>query len=165
MYFKILLNYLIGYVQIEIEGYYIERFINFCNQKKIFLWNLKKKTQAAAILNISIKDFKRIKAIAKKAKCKVKIQKKKGLPFLFHRYQKRKIFFVFLLLMIIGIVALSNFIWNIEITGNETIAKEEIEAILKENNFCIGTSKIGLNTKEIINQIRLQRNDIAWVRN
>lgn len=165
MYFKILLSYLIGYVQIEIEGYYIERFINFCNQRKILLWNLKKKTQAVATLNISVKDFKKIKTIAKKAKCKVKIQKKKGLPFIFHRYKKRKIFFIFLLLLIIVIVVLSNFIWNIEITGNETIAKEEIEAILKENNFCVGTSKINLNTKEIINQIRLKRNDIAWVRN
>ncbi|MBR1803017.1 MAG: sporulation protein YqfD [Clostridia bacterium] len=163
MYFKILLNYILGYVQIEIEGYYIERFINFCHQQKIFLWNFKKKTEAAATFNVSIQDFRRIKPIAKKSRCKVKIGNKKGLPFLFYRYQKRKIFFLCLFLIMIAIFTLSHFIWNIEITGNETIDKAEIEKILQENNFKIGKSKIGLNTKEVINQIRLQRNDIAWV--
>ena len=31
-----------GYVNIIVEGYYIERFINICNNRKILLWNLKK---------------------------------------------------------------------------------------------------------------------------
>lgn len=163
MYFKILLSYLLGYVQIEMEGYYIERFINLCHQQKMVLWNFKKKTETMATFNISISDFKRMKAMVRKVKCKVKIAKKKGLPFVFHRYQKRKLFFIFLILVIACIVALSNFIWNIEITGNETIDKADIEKILQENGFQIGKTKIGLNTKELINQIRLQREDIAWV--
>ena len=43
MYFKVLLNYILGYVTIEIEGYFTERFINICNNQKIFLWNMKRK--------------------------------------------------------------------------------------------------------------------------
>ena len=163
MYFKILLYYILGYVQIEIEGYYIERFINFCNQRNILLWNLKKKNEAVATLNISIKDFKKIKSIAKKSRCKISIKRKKGIPFILNRYRKRKIFFFLLLLIIITIIILSNFIWNIEITGNNKISTEEIENILKENEFSTGKLKIGLNTKEIINQIRLEREDIAWI--
>lgn len=34
MYFKVLLNYILGYVTIEIEGYFTERFINICNNQK-----------------------------------------------------------------------------------------------------------------------------------
>ncbi len=162
MYFKILLNALLGYVTIEIEGYFIERFINLCNNEKIFLWSLRRTHTARAVVNIGIKDFKKLKQIAQKTKCRIKIQKKKGLPFILHRYQKRKLFFIFFLLICFTIITLSNFIWNIEIVGNEEISKEEIQTILENNNFKIGKCKIGVNLKEIVEQIRMQREDIAW---
>ena len=37
-----ILEYVSGYVNIVIEGYYIEQFINICNNKQIDLWNIKK---------------------------------------------------------------------------------------------------------------------------
>ena len=42
MYIGILLRLIFGYVRIEVEGYYIERFINICQNKKILIWNLKR---------------------------------------------------------------------------------------------------------------------------
>ena len=104
MYFKILLNIILGYVTVEVEGYFIERFINLCNSQKIFLWNLKRTHSTRIIINIGIKDFKKLKPIARKTKCRVKMQKKKGIPFLLHKYQKRKIFFIFFLLIILSII-------------------------------------------------------------
>lgn len=163
MYLKILMGYILGYVTIEIEGYFIERFMNLCNSQKIFLWNLKRPKTTIMKVNVSIKDFKKLKPIAKKTKCRVKICDKKGIPFFFHRYQKRKIFLLLFFLVMIGIWILSNFIWNIEIIGTDKINKQEIEQLLAENDFKIGRCKFGLSTKEIIDQIRLQRDDIAWV--
>lgn len=163
MYFKILMSYILGYVTIEVEGYSIEKFMNICNSKKIFLWNLKRLKTTIMRVNVSIRDFKKLKSITKKTKCRIKICDKKGLPFFFHRYKKRKIFIILFLIVIIGICILSNFIWNIEIAGTDKIPKEEIQQLLYENNFKPGKCKIGLSTKEIINQIRLQRDDIAWV--
>ena len=163
MYFKILLNCILGYMTIEVEGYFIERFINICNSKNIFLWNMKKINSTIIRVNIGIRDFKKLKTIIRKTKCRVKIRNKKGIPFILHKYKKRKIFFLLFALIIITIIILSNFIWNIEITGNENIPTEEILAILQENNFKTGTSKIGLNTKSIVEQIRLNRQDVAWV--
>ena len=43
MFIKILLSYIIGYLVIEIEGYYIERFINICKSRNVTIWNLKRK--------------------------------------------------------------------------------------------------------------------------
>lgn len=163
MYFKMLMGYILGYVNIEIEGYFIERFMNICNSQKIFLWNLKRPKTTIMRVNISIRDFKKLKPIIKKTKCRVKILNKKGIPFFFHRYQKRKIFVILFLLVIVAIAVLSNFIWNIEVTGTDRIDSKEIMQILEDNKFKIGRCKIGLNTKEVIDQIRLLREDIAWV--
>ena len=70
MYFQILLNYIMGYITIEIEGYFIERFINICNSKNIFLWNIKKINSTIIRVNIGIHNFKKLKTISKKTKCK-----------------------------------------------------------------------------------------------
>ena len=43
MFLKVWLNYIIGYVNIKVESYFLERFINICISKKIFLWNIKRK--------------------------------------------------------------------------------------------------------------------------
>lgn len=163
MYFKILLAYILGYVNIGVEGYFIERFINICNSKKIFLWNMKRKHSTIIRVNIGIRDFKKIKEIAKKTKCRVKIQKKRGIPFILHKYKKRKIFAIFFILLIIVVIALSNFVWNIEVIGNNKISAEEIIKDLADDNFKVGTSKTNLNTKNIIDKIRLKRSDLAWI--
>ncbi len=163
MYLKVLLNYILGYLNIEIEGYYIEKFINLCNNKKIALWNLKREKTTILNANIGITDFKEIRKILKKTKCRVKIKNKKGLPFIFNKYKKRKIFLLLLAICIATIIALSNFIWNIEITGTNKINKDEIMQILEETNFKVGTLKSKADTKEAINKIRLERDDVAWV--
>lgn len=163
MYLQILKNYIVGYVRITIEGYFIERLINLCMKNKILLWNSKRKKSTLLEVNISIKDFRRIATFAKQSKCKVKIKAKKGLPFIFNKYKKRKIFFIFLCLIVVGILSLSNFVWNIEITGNSTIPSEELMQTLKIEGLNIGTLKSKIDTKEIINKMRLDRNDLAWI--
>ena len=57
MIFKILIRYILGYVNVSIEGYYIERFINVCISKNIFLWNVKIDRSTYAHANVRSKRF------------------------------------------------------------------------------------------------------------
>lgn len=163
MILKILISYIVGYVKISVEGYFIERFMNICISKKILLWNIKREKSTYLYANIGIKDFKKLKEIAKKTKCRINIKEKKGLPFILNKHKKRKIFLILLILFIITLFSLSNFIWNIEVIGIENIPENEIIEILKENELTLGTLKNKVDTQKIINSIRLNRNDIAWV--
>lgn len=163
MFGKIILNYIIGYVSIKVEGYYIERFINICMSKKIFFWNMKREKSSILYANIGIEEFKKIKKIAQKVNCRVHIERKKGLPFVFNKYKKRKVFLLLLITVIIALLVCSNFVWNIEITGIEKIKYEEIYKQLEDNGLKIGSIKNKIDTKKIIGDIRLKRNDIAWI--
>lgn len=163
MIFKILLQYILGYVNISVEGYYIERFINTCLSKNILLWNVKREKTTYMQANVGIEDYKKLKQITKKTKCKMKIEGKKGLPFLMNRYRKRKIFFILLLLILICMIVTSRFVWNIEVEGLENISKEEIISNLAECGLNVGTLKSKINSQEIINKVRLKRDDIAWM--
>ncbi len=163
MYLKVLLSYLLGYVNISVEGYYIERFINMCISKGILLWGMKREKSTYLKTNISINDFKRIKAIAKKTKCKITLNNKKGFPFLLNKYKERKIFLVSLIMILILIYVTSRFVWNIEVEGNENIQTAEIMEQLNELGLKIGKRKAKVDPNEIIRKIRLERNDIAWM--
>jgi similar to stage IV sporulation protein len=163
LFFKILLYKLIGYIRINVEGFYIEKFINICRQNGIFLWGIKREKASIMHTNISIKDFKKIKRITKQINCRVHIERKKGLPFFLDRYKKRKIFVIGLIAILLIIFGTSNFVWNIEVVGNEKINKDELIQELKEQGLEIGTPKRKINKNEIINTIRLKRNDVSWV--
>ena len=163
MHFRVLLAYFLGYLEIKVEGYFIEKFINNCLKSNILLWNIKRKKSTIMACNIGIADFKRIRHILKKTKCRIKIERKRGLPFTFNKYKKRKIFALIILIIVLLIMILSNFVWNIEIEGTEKIDNKELMNTLKEEGLSIGKFKPSLDTKNIINKIRLDRDDIAWI--
>jgi len=66
---KIAIAYILGYVRITVEGYYIERFINICINNKILIWNIKREKGGVKLfLNVGINDFKKLGHISKKTK-------------------------------------------------------------------------------------------------
>ena len=85
------------------------------------------------------------------------------MPFVLNKYKKRKIFAISLLAMMAIIFILSNFVWNIEVRGNERISTEELITLLEENGLKTGILKQKVQQKKIINDMRLQRADLAWV--
>ena len=163
MFIKIIVSYILGFLKISVEGYYIERFINICKNKKITIWNLKRNSNISLILNVRIKEFKNVCKIARKTGCKVRIKNKKGLPFLLHRYKKRKIFLV-LLVLVISIIGLSsNFVWNVDISEENGEELANIREDIENAGLKTGILKSKVDTKEVINKIRLKRQDVAWM--
>ena len=159
---KYLYLYIFGYINIYVEGFFIERFINICISKNIILWKLSRENSTSLNAKISMKDFKSIREVAKKSKCKVKLKEKKGLPFLLNKYKKRKLFAITLLVIAFFIFGLTKFVWNIDIICKDDINKEEILKLLKENNVDIGTYIGKINIDKLVNIICLERDDISW---
>ena len=122
-----LLNWFRGYLYVRIKGSSPERFINLCCNKKLFIWDLKQIDDEYRF-HISIKNYKKLKPIAKKTGIIPRIIKKKGFPFFLYRNRKRKGFFVGLLMCVIIIYMMSLYIWNISIVGG---SKYTTEAMVK----------------------------------
>ena len=141
MFFKILIKNIFGYINIKVEGYFVERFINKCINEGIFFWNIKREKSTIAYMNVGIRDFKKLCKISKETKCKVKILEKKGLPFFLNRYRKRKIFLILIVLIGLVLFTLSKFIWNINIEGINNINESEIISVLDEKGLKVGKIK------------------------
>ena len=163
MLIKVLLCYIFGYIRVSIEGYYIERFINICTNNKILIWNLKREKGVKLYLNIGINDFKKISQVARKTNCKVRILRKRGIPFFLNRYKKRKIFVLFLILIVLSIFVSSKYVWSVKISVKDDLKLENIEEDIESLGITKGVKKDKIDTDKVINELRLKRDDIAWV--
>ena len=163
MIFKWLYLFFSGYVNITVEGFFVERFINICISKRIFLLNLHREKSTILKAKVIKSDFKKLRHVARKTKCRVKLEKKNGIPFILNKYKKRKVFAIAIVVIAIFIFILTRFIWNIEIIGLDKISEEEMLDIFKSHGIDIGKLKSTLNLDEITNSIRLERDDLSWI--
>ena len=163
MIIKYLFFFLYGYIYISIEGFFIERFINQCKVKKIILNNLNIDNNNYIKAKILQSDFREIKHIARNTKCKVKIIKKVGVPFIINKYRKRKIFAIAILVIAIFIFGMTSFIWNVEIISDGNVNRQEILDLVSHYGISEGKLKNGIDIEKTINSIRLNREDIAWI--
>lgn len=152
-----------GMVLVQVEGFFTERFINLCKINNIKIWNIRNLTSGIVRFNMYVSDFKKIRNIAKKTKCRVNIKNKKGMYFWTFKYRKRKIFIFLGVLIIILSCVFSNFIWNIKVIGLENIKEEEIFSLLDEAGFKIGSSKIKIDKSGIASKVRSKNSNISWV--
>lgn len=163
MFFTKKKNFIKGYLQIEIEGFYIERFFNVCARQGINLSGIKRKDNSCIITNIQVRDVKDVKKIAKKTQCSIKIKRKKGIPFIIKKYKNRKVFIFLFFILVLLIFVLSNFIWNIEVEGNNQISTTELLEELNKNGIKQGELKYKINIQKVIETMRLNDSRIAWI--
>ena len=168
--------YLLGFYELEIEGIFINRFINLLISKKIVIIYSKMEKSTVLKCRCLKKDIDKIKEIAKKSNCLINVKCEKGMPNLLNKYKKRKWLFIICFIGIIVIYFYSLFIWNISINvdcenaekdddKNIEIVHHNVEDVLKENNIQKGTFKYKINDKkeEIINKLKLKNEMIVWV--
>lgn len=157
-----LINWFRGILCVRIRGIAPERFINLCCNKKIYIWDLKRVDEDYQF-HISIKNYKKLKPVAKKTGIVPKITCKIGFPFLMHRYRKRKGFFIGFFICVILVYIMSLYIWDISILGGSKYTPEAMVKFLNEQQIYTGILKNKVNCQEIEEEIRLAYNDIGWV--
>ncbi len=155
-------RYIQGYLKIRVTGYSPERFLNLCKNKKIDVWGLEARHNAYDMY-IRITGFRKLKPILKKTQTKVTIEGRYGLPFFFHKYRKRKLFFAGIILCMILIYSFTFFIWDIHLEGNLSITDDVLLEYLETQNVSHGMTKVRVDCEQIAKDIRKNFNDIIWV--
>jgi len=150
-----------GYVRLEVSGFSVERFLNMAAFRGVYLWDVER-TENGVELNVSIQGFKMLRGCARKTKCRTKIVQKNGIPFLLHRYRKRKFLMGGVLFFVLGLVALSSFVWRIEIEGNVDLRQEAILEFLEGEGLRAGALKMRLDDRNIAAAILNNFAEISW---
>ena len=155
-----LFRYLKGFVRIRVLGYSPERFLNLCKARRIVLWDLQNVGNEYE-MNLSIRDFRKIRPLVKKARAHVTVTERHGLPFFLHRNRKRKMFPVGMLACCMLLYVLSLFIWDIRIEGNRARSTDVLLTYLAEEQIVHGMRKRDVDCKEIQTMLRIHFPDLT----
>lgn len=159
---KTISHCLYGYLQIQLNGYSPERFLNLCRNNGIEIWNLEYRDQGYRFL-ITVPGYRKIRPLVRKARVRLKVIKRFGLPFFLQRNRRRKLYaggitFFFLLLAV-----MSRFIWNITIEGNYRFTDDTILKYLEQQDIRYGILRSAVDCDEIEASIRMDFAEIIWV--
>ena len=160
---KITKNVRKGTIIVEVEGFFIERFINLCKIQNIDIQDIRYITAGLITFKTASNNMGKIKKIADKTKCRAKVKKKKGIYFILFKYKKRRLFFYLFLVLILFVIILSTYIFEIDITGNKRISDSQILDVLKKADVYIGKNRLFIDERKAGNMLRTKLYDIAWV--
>jgi methionine--tRNA ligase beta chain len=166
MLLKRLLNYLLGYCVIKVEGSRKESFINLVINAKIPLWDIVQKDADWLWAKVYVTDISKLRHIARKSRCPFKIVDKKGFPFIALRAEKRKGLVVGIILFTVTLYWLSSFIWFVDVFSNqplELVSEEKILAEAARLGIRPGALKSRLSTDKIEHKLAVSLPQLTFV--
>lgn len=161
MYIK-LIRWLKGYIKLNIEGTYKDRFINICTKNNVNMWGMnsyEKNITTYMLYN----DYKNTRKYIDKTDVSIEIIEKIGLPFLCKAYKKRYGFMLGIALFFFLIYSFTSYIWDINVIGESIYTKEEIVKNVRDNYVDIGTPIEDINCEELEKILRVEYDKVAWI--
>lgn len=156
------MRYMKGTLRFRAYGGYFERFINLAAQNGYSLWGVYKKDQIFYGMT-TVKDYKKLAKTAKKAGVRLRIADKKGFPFLVHRYRNRFGLLIGICFFVLFLLFMQNFVWQIDVVGNQNIQTKQIEDLAKSLGLHTGAYLHNINFEQIQREMELQLPNIAWI--
>jgi similar to stage IV sporulation protein len=150
-----------GYLILRLEGGAIERFFNMCRAHEIELWNIKL-IDDKCICRVYASDFIKLKPLVNKTNLKVKVLKKKGIPFCVPILKKYSVLIVMFVAIIVLLIYSHNFIWAVEYVGNIQISDDELNDFLASENIYYGIKKDKIDCDTEEKNIRDAFPNIIW---
>ena len=158
-----IINFLRGSTLIEVSGTFPERFINLCAQRQVAFWGVERQGGGTVRLWVRRRDLRRLTPLAEKTLCTIDRLEENGLPSFLVRFRRRYALLIGLVLSLGTVCLLSQFILQIEVSGNTQVPTAQILAELRRQGLRVGSYGPGLDTGAIAHAVLLQVDDLSWM--
>ncbi|MBQ6119582.1 MAG: sporulation protein YqfD [Clostridia bacterium] len=155
-------EFLSGRVVFTATGGFPSLLLEECAVRKTVLRDVEQKNGCVTAW-VSEKDYRRVKQAAEKAGMTLAPQKVTGLPLLARRCRARVGVFAGLLAGALLLWYLSGGLWELRVTGNETLGAEEILDALAEEGIRIGARTARLDCAEAERQMQARLPRLSWI--
>lgn len=149
-----------GSARFRVEGS-AERFFNHCARRGITLWGMQAGESPGAWVRAG--QYPELLACAHSARCRLRVEEKRGLPFRTWWLRRRKglVFGAFLGVLILSV--LSQQIWCVQAEGLETITRRELDAACREIGLVPGAWKSKVDPLQAERQLMLRFPNVSWL--
>lgn len=159
---KGLINRSRGQVRLRVTCPYPERVLNLCSARNLAFWDLEWEGENQFTCRVSRKDFLILRQSGERLDCEIQVLRREGAPYALGRLRRRQALAAGILLWGVWLVLSSVLIWDIRVSGNETVPKEEILRSLEKNGVRRGAWGLSVNGEDIRNHILLDVPELSW---
>ena len=93
----------------------------------------------------------------------IQFEKEKGLIAKIKQNKHRLGIILGFLILLSSVIISSKFVWQINVTGNDTLTENEVISELEDSGFHIGTYIPNIDYKDLHNKILLSSEKISWI--
>ena len=137
--------------------------LNLCSARGIEFWDVRWIDDTALSFCVARGDLRALRRAAEGCGAEVSIERTAGTPFFFARLRRRHALFAGGILCAALLLVNSLFIWDFEVTGNETVPTETILHALREHGVHRGTFIYSFRSQDICNRVLPELKDLCWV--
>ena len=157
-----LLRRLRGFVRFSLKGGFPERLISLASREGIKVRDIHKTNEGISAY-ASASDYKRLRRHARNCGCRMRVERKYGLPFFFQRNRKRKGLLLGAVAALILLILFSHSVWVIEINGNTKLSDGEILYALRQNGLYPGAPKNKVDIISVEQNTLLELPSLSWL--
>ncbi len=156
-------RYITGWVTAEITGAEPERMLRALAERGITFWGAAPPRDYRLTVQVPLSAARLIGPLASANGCECVVKARHGLPAAFRKVRRR-----YVLLACIGVAAAllyggSAFVWEISVTGNDTVPEGVIRQALQECGVDIGAYWPGFSQDQIRNGVLLRVPELRWM--
>lgn len=153
-----------GYVEVEIRGRNIETLLNEAAETGCPVWGVRRVGEGTVRLYTDLRSFFSWRPLLRRTECKIHVTSRRGLPFWLARMESRLFFMAGMVLFVFGVYLLSQLVWQVEVSGNERIADEEVAAAAEELGIYRFQWKFRLDEPQrLANELMRRMPGTAWI--
>ena len=154
--------FICGYATLKADYGSITPILNLCMYYCIPYSDFRAESDAV-YLTMRLSAKRRLERLAKEQGIELEIVKNGGIPQILSRYKYRYGIAIGMLLAAALIFLSHRFVWDIEVTGNESITTSEICEALKAYGLGVGSYIPSINTDRIENEFLLDSERVSWI--
>ena len=156
-------NYLRGSVLFRCESPAPERVLNLCGVYGIPFWDVQWETAERFTLRTTRQGAAALESAAAECGTELRRIEERGAPTALRRMRRRYVLWGTLALVLALFWYGNTFIWDFQVTGNDTVPTEKILRALENNGVTIGTRSLSFDQEELRNHVLLELGDISWL--
>ncbi len=152
-----------GSVRVRAQCAYPERVLNLCSARGIEFWEVRWLSALELSFCVARTDLRALRRAAEGCGAEFSVERTAGAPFFLARFRRRYVLLAGLALCALLLAVNSLFIWDLEVTGNESVPAERILRVLAENGVRRGTFVYSFRSREVCNRVLPELRELCWV--
>ncbi len=157
-----LVRFLTGYVRVEAQGGYPERFLNAAAAQDIPVWDASRQG-ISLFVSCPASAYRRLRPAARRSGVRMRVKKRRGLPFLLRPLRLRWGLAAGAVMALVLLQILSSRIWVITVTGNDAVTTGEILQVLEPLGIRQGASFSRVDIPRVQLTALQQMPELIWL--